>query len=69
MIPLCSHKLNHVDDVNCVPLSEMIFSGKPKREIQLMIKALQTVSVVMSGNGRAIQVNSTNITFYLSTIT
>ena len=47
------HNVCQVEEVNCVPLSEMIVDGKPKIEIQWSRRALHTVSDVISEMGTA----------------
>ena len=50
-IPRVEHTPAHMEEVNCVPRSEVRIAGTPKREIQVEIKAQTQDSAEIDCNG------------------
>ena len=47
------HKTSQMDDMNCAPLSKVIFAGTPNLKIQPEMKALVQSAVEMEARGTA----------------
>ena len=52
-IPNCDEIVDHIAEVNCGPLSDVISKGTPNLEIHVLIRALAYSVVVVSRRGIA----------------